>query len=128
MEEAFMRLSLFEVAAREFTNNGINGLEQLRMLTTDGLDCLIKQIHKDNQGAGLFIPFPPQESVHAMHFWTNPKHILGIPFELDQVTKELATTWNHARKAEAEATKLVASLDLVKQPDAFKKETKWKQL
>ncbi len=61
MEEALMRLGLTEIAAREFTNNGINGLERLRMLSSDGLDRLIKQIHRDNQGAGLFIPFFSQE-------------------------------------------------------------------
>jgi hypothetical protein len=71
MEEALMRLGLSELAEREFTNNGINGLERLRMLTTDGLDRLIKQIHRDNQGMGLFILFFSQESIHAIHFWSN---------------------------------------------------------
>jgi hypothetical protein len=57
MEEALMRLGLSEVAAREFMNNGIKSLQCLHLLTEDGLDRLIKQIHRDNQGAGLFIPF-----------------------------------------------------------------------
>jgi hypothetical protein len=57
MEEALMRLGLSEVAACEFMNNGIKSLQCLHLLTEDGLDRLIKQIHRDNQGAGLFIPF-----------------------------------------------------------------------
>jgi hypothetical protein len=127
MEEALMRLGLSELAAREFTNNGINGLECLRMLTTNGLDCLIKQIHRDNQGMGLFIPFFSQESIHAIHFWTNRMYNLGIPYELDQVTEELAMTWNHAQKSELEAVRTSSNLDMVKQPEHFKGETKWKQ-
>jgi hypothetical protein len=126
MEEALMRLGLTKVAAHEFTNYGINGLERLRMLSSDGLDRLIKQIHRENQGAGLFIPFFSQESIHAIHFWKNRMHILGLQYEIDQVTEELATRWNRARKAEQEAAKMISSLDMVKQPDAYKKETKWR--
>jgi hypothetical protein len=87
------------------------------MLTKDGLDCLIKLFHRDNQGAGLFIPFFSQASIHSIHFWTNRTHIIGIP--------ELALMWNQARKSEEEAAK--APTDLVKQPESFKKDTKWKQ-
>jgi hypothetical protein len=127
MGQALLRLGLSEVAAREFTNNGINSLQRLRLLNEDGLDRLIKQIHRDNQGAGLFIPFFSQESVHAIHFWVNRMYILGLPYKLDQVTEEYATLWNQARKSEKEATRTTSALDLVKQPDPFKKETKWRQ-
>jgi hypothetical protein len=54
-------------------------------------------------------------------------YILGIPYELDQVTEELAMTWNHARQSELEAVKKSSNLDMVKQPEHFKRETKWKQ-
>jgi hypothetical protein len=124
MEQALMHLGLTEIAVREFTNNGINSLDCLHLLTTDGLDWLIKQIQRDNQGAGLFIPFFSQESIHSIHFWTNRIYILGIPYELNQVTEELATVWNHARKSEIEAVKATNNLDMVKQLEHFKKETK----
>jgi hypothetical protein len=127
MEEALMRLGISQLVAREFTNNGINSLQCLCLLTEDGLDRLIKQIHRNNQGAGLFIPFFSQESVYAIHFWTNHMYILGIPYNLEQVTEEHALLWNSARKSEKEAAKCISNLDLVKQPDAFKKETKWRQ-
>lgn len=56
MEEALMRLGLSKVAAREFMNNSINSLQGLRLLMEDSLDRLIKQIHCDNQGAGIIHP------------------------------------------------------------------------
>jgi hypothetical protein len=127
MEQALMRLGLSEVAAREFMDNGINSLQRLRLLNEDGLDRLIKQIHRDNQGAGLLIPFFSQESVHATHFWVNHMYTLGLPYELDLVTEQHATLWNQARKSEKEAARTSSTLDLVKQPDPFKKETKWRQ-
>ena len=127
MEQALMRLGISEIAVREFTNNGINSLQYLRMLSEDGLDRLIKNIHRDNQGAGLFIPFFSQEWVHAIHFWTNRMYILGLPYELELVTEEHAVLWNQAQKSEKEDVTTSSSLDLVKQPDPFKKETKWRQ-
>jgi len=127
MEEALCRLGITEVATHEFKNNGINSLQRLRLLDKDGLDHLIKQIHRDNQGAGLFIPFFSQESLHAIHFWVSRMHILGIPYELDQVTEAHAMRWNQACKSEKEAAKMATALDLVKQPDPFKKESKWRQ-
>jgi hypothetical protein len=99
MEEALMRLGLSEVAPFVFMNNGMNSLQRWCLLTEGGLDRLIKQIHHDNQGAGLFIPFFSQESIHAIHFWTNCMYILGIPYEIDQVTKEHALVWNQAWKS-----------------------------
>jgi hypothetical protein len=57
MEVALMCLGLSQVAAQEFNGNGITTTNRLCTLTGDSLDWLIKQIHQDNQGAGLFIPF-----------------------------------------------------------------------
>jgi hypothetical protein len=68
MEAALIRLGFSLLAAREFTGNDINNLNRLRTLTEDMLDRLIKQIHRDNQGAGLFIPFASQQHVHAIRF------------------------------------------------------------
>jgi hypothetical protein len=98
------------------------------MLSKDGLERLLKQLHRGIQAgaaAGVFIPFFSQESILSIHFWCNRMHILGIPYQLNQVTEDLALNWNIARKAEIEATKIPQ--DIIKQPDAFKKETKWKQ-
>jgi hypothetical protein len=53
----------------------------------------LEQIHRDNQGKGIFFS---QESIYAIHFWTNRMHILGIPCDLDQVTEEHALLWNQA--------------------------------
>jgi len=58
MEAALMRLGLLKLAAREFTGNGINTLHRLCTLSEDALGRLIKQIHRDNQDAGLFLPLP----------------------------------------------------------------------
>ncbi len=120
-----MRLGLSEVAAREFINNGITNTHKLRILTADALDRLIKQIHHDNQGAGLFIPFMSQQYIHAVRFWVNRMYILGTPYGADLITEELAMQWNELMKEESEATK--APTDLIKLPEAFKKDTKWKQ-
>jgi hypothetical protein len=54
-------LGLSELAANEFINNGVSNLNKLRTLTSEALDMLIKQIHRDNQGQGLFIPFFSQQ-------------------------------------------------------------------
>jgi hypothetical protein len=81
MEEALMRLGLSDVALQEFTDIGIDSLECLRILSQEGLEHLIQQIC----------------------FWTNRMHFLGIPHEIDQVTNELAMSWNLACKAEMEA-------------------------
>jgi hypothetical protein len=43
-----MRLGLTELAAYEFMDNGITTMNRLRSLTEDALECLIKQIHRDN--------------------------------------------------------------------------------
>jgi hypothetical protein len=50
-------LGLSELAANKFINSGVTSLNKLRTLMSEALDKLIKQIHRDNQGQGLFIPF-----------------------------------------------------------------------
>jgi hypothetical protein len=127
MQQALMRLGLLDVAAREIINNGISSLQRLRMLSEEALTRMVKQIHRDNAEAGTFIPFFSQESLFANHFWANRMHILGIAYETDQVTEALAMSWNQARKTEQEAAKTANNLDMIKQPKAFKKDTKWKQ-
>jgi hypothetical protein len=58
MEQALIRLGTSQAAATEFINNGITSLERLRMLSKDGLERLIKEMHRGVQGgAGIFIPF-----------------------------------------------------------------------
>jgi len=96
------------------------------MLPKDGLERLIKQMHGGVQGgAGIFLPFFTQELIHSIHFWCNRMHIIRVPYGVEQVTEELLLNWNQGRKSEIEASK--APQDMVKQPDALKKETKWKQ-
>jgi len=126
MEQALIRLGTSQAATTEFINNGITSLERLRMLSKDGLERLIKQMHRGVQGGvGFFIPLFTQELIYSIHFWCNRMHIIRVPYGVEQVTQELALNWNQARKSETEASK--APQDMVKQPDAFKKETKWKQ-
>ena len=124
MEAALMRLGFSLLAAREFTGNGISNLNRLRTLTEEALDRLIKQIHRDNQGAGLFIPFASQQHVHAIRFWANRMHIIGSPFSIEDVNEPLAEMWGESMKIEREASQ--APADLIKVPEPFKKETKWR--
>ncbi len=119
-----MRLGFSLLAAREFTGNGISNLNRLRTLTEEALDRLIKQIHRDNQGAGLFIPFASQQHVHAIRFWANRMHIIGSPFSIEDVNEPLAEMWGESMKIEREASQ--APADLIKVPEPFKKETKWR--
>ncbi len=123
--DGLIRLGLSELSANEFLNNGITSLNKLRCLTTDALDMLIKQIHRDNQGQGLFIPFFSQQYIRAIRFWTGRMHILGLPYKLTDVTEGLAETWNEKTKIELEAAK--APSELVKMPKTFKKkDSKWR--
>jgi len=125
MRDAFVRLGLTELAATEFTDNGITNMNRLRNLTEDALSSLIKQIHRDNNGgAGLVIPFASQQHIHAIRFWANRMYILGAPFDAALVNEPLAEAWTEVRKTEAEAAD--APDDLVKKPEAFKKDTKWR--
>jgi hypothetical protein len=121
--DALMRLGLFELAANELLDNGTTNLNKLRCLTADALDMLIKQIHHDNQGQGLFIPFFSQQYVRAIRFWTGSMHILGMPYQIDVVTEELAKAWNEKIKIKLEASKVPS--ELVKIPEAFKKDFMW---
>jgi hypothetical protein len=85
MHEALIQLGLSPAAAQEIINNGITSLERLRMLSKDGLERLLKQLHRGIQAgaaAGVFIPFFSQESILSIHFWCNRMHILGIPKSL----------------------------------------------
>jgi len=100
MEAALMRLGFSLLAAREFTGNGISNLNRLRTLTEEALDRLIKQIHWDNQGAGLFIPFASQQHVHAIRFWANRMHIIGSPFSIEDINEPLAEMWGESMKIE----------------------------
>jgi hypothetical protein len=78
MRAALQRLGLSAIAANEFINNGIDSINQLRLLAKEDLERLIKQIHRDDAaagGAGIFIPFIGQTYVHAVHFWANRMYI-----------------------------------------------------
>jgi hypothetical protein len=85
---------------------------------------LIKQIHQGNQSQGLFIPFFSQQYVTAICFWTSCMHILGMHYDIEEVTEELAEKWNKQMKTELEAAK--APNKLIKIPEAFQKDSKWR--
>jgi hypothetical protein len=122
--EALRRLGLSERAAQAFIDNGITSVNKLRALSVEALDLLIKQIHKDNQGNGPFIPFFLQQYVQAIRFWATHMHILGNEYTVDQIMEQLAETWNETMRTEQEATKV--SVEIIKTPEAFKKDTKWR--
>jgi hypothetical protein len=70
LKDALVRLGLTDVAAREFLENGVVSIQEIRMLTESALTRLIKQIHRDNAGgAGLTIPFMSQQFIQALRFW-----------------------------------------------------------
>jgi len=50
-------------------------------------------------------------------------HILGMNYNIADVTEELAEHWNETMKNELESAKV--STDIIKVPEAFKKDTKW---
>jgi hypothetical protein len=124
MIAALIKLGFSELAAQEFTDNGITALNRPRTLSSDALDMLIKQIHRDNQGQGLFISFNAQQHIRAIRFWTNRRHIIGKDYTLDMLDENLAKEWAEAMKIEAEASK--APNDLIKTLEPFKKDTKWR--
>jgi hypothetical protein len=120
IHQVFVRLGLSDIAAAEFTDNGIINMNCLRTLTEEALNQLIKQVQSDrNGGAGLVVPFVSQQYVHVICFWANRMYIIGAPYDAALVTQPLAETWNEIRKAEAEATE--APDDLVKKPEVYKK-------
>jgi hypothetical protein len=67
MRQALIRLGLAPIAAQEFINNGITTPEELRVLTSEHLFRLIKQIHRDNMN-GIFIPYKLQQYVEAIMY------------------------------------------------------------
>jgi len=125
MVAALMHLGLSQLAALEFTDNGITTMNRLRSLNEESLGRLIKQIHRDNQGAGLLIPFASQQYLHAIRFWANRMYIIGSPYDINDVNEPLAEMWVESIKAEKEAATVAG--DMVKLPEAFKKDTKWRQ-
>jgi hypothetical protein len=125
MRAALVRLGLTAIAAAEFTDNSITNMNRLCAMTEDDLERFIKQLTHDNHGgAGLVIPFTSQQLIHAIRFWANRMYILGVPYDIALVNEPLAEAWNESRKAEAEAAE--APDDLVKKPEPFKKDTKWR--
>jgi hypothetical protein len=120
MRAALVRLGLTEVAAIEFTDNGVTSMARLRNLTEEALEHLIKQIPRDNNGgAGLVIPFVSQQHIQAIRFWDNRMYIIGAPYDVALVNEQLAEMWNEARKAETEAAD--ATDNLVKSPRCSKR-------
>jgi hypothetical protein len=127
MRAALQRLGLSAIAANEFINNGIDSINQLRLLAKEDLERLIKQIHRDNAaagGAGNFIPFIGQTYVHAVHFWANRMYILRIEHDETLIDLNMARQWTTIMREEGEASRLTT--DVVKIPESFEKDTKWK--
>ncbi len=65
-----------------------------------------------------------QQYIHAIRFWANRMYILGASHDATLVTEHLAEQWSEMMKEETEATK--APTDLLKLPEQFKKDTKWR--
>jgi len=51
-------------------------------------------------------------------------YIMGRPYQIDEVNQQLAETWLEIMNVEEEAAK--APTDLIKNPEPFKKDTKWR--
>jgi hypothetical protein len=122
MQQAYIHLGLTPIVAQEFINNDINTIECLHCLSSEDINHLVKQIHQDNMN-GLFIPFGAQQAIHAICFWANCMYILGQACDAKLITALLVAEWDEKRRIEAEMPK---SSDIVKTPEAFKKETQWK--
>jgi hypothetical protein len=124
LKAAFVRLGLTDVAAREFMENGVTTIHQLRVLSKDALVRLIKQIHRDNQGgAGLTIPFMSQEYIQAMRFWAQRQYTLGLQFDAELFQLHDAYYWLEKMQEDQEAGE--AADDLIKPPESFKKVEEW---
>jgi hypothetical protein len=96
LKAAFIRLGLTDVAAREFMENGVTDVHQLRSLSKEALARLIKQIQCDNHGgAGLVIPFMSQEYIQAMLFWIHRQHLL-IQVSSHVTVSALPSYWPHS--------------------------------
>ena len=126
MRRAFMRLGLAPIAAQEFINNGIVSPDDLRVMTSEHLFRLIKQIHRDNMN-GIFIPYRSQQYIEAILSWANRQHITGRPYTAQHITRDLATQWIERMKEElVEKEAKASAIAMVKTPDPFKKDTKWR--
>jgi hypothetical protein len=94
LKDAFVRLGLSDIAAREFMENGVTDVHRLRSLDEKALTRLIKTITKDRDGgAGMFIPFMAQEYIHAMLFWTHRQYSLALPFDAELFNLADAEYW-----------------------------------
>jgi hypothetical protein len=125
MRQAFLRLNLAPIAAQEFINNGIMTPEELRVMTSKHLFRLIKQIHRDNMN-GIFIPYKSQQYLEAILYWTNRQYIIGAPYEPKMITQQLAINWISKMKEEQMEKDARTSTTIVKAPESFKKEMKWR--
>ena len=124
LKAAFIRLGLTDVAAREFMENGVTDVHQLRSLSSEALARLIKLIQRDRDGgAGLIIPFMSQEYIQAMLFWTHRQYSLGLPYDAEAFNREDAVYWMEKMREKKEADD--AAEDLIKAPEIFKKDTDW---
>jgi hypothetical protein len=126
MHQALIRLGLAPIAAQEFINNGITTPEELRVMSSEHLFRLIKQIHRDNMN-GIFIPYKSQQYVEAIMYWVNRQHIIGAPYHPGLITCLLATEWIRRMKEEqVEKEARVTISSIAKAPESFKCETKWR--
>jgi hypothetical protein len=124
LKDAFVRLGLTDVAAREFMENGVVTVHQLRSLSAEALTRLMKQLQRDNNGgAGIMIPFMSQEYIQAMRFWTNHQFSLGLPYDAEMFNLPDAVYWMEKMREQDEADE--AQTDLIRAPEVFKKDTEW---
>jgi hypothetical protein len=125
LHQAFLRLGLAPFATQEFINNGIVCSTDLRVMTSEYLFRLIKQIHRDNMN-GIFIPYRSQQYIEAILYWTNRQHITGRSYTAQDITRDVATLWIERMKEELVKKEAKASTTaMIKTPDPFKKDTKW---
>ena len=104
LKHAFVRLGLTEVAAREFMENGVTDVHQLRSLSKEALARLIRQIQRDNHGgAGLIIPFMSEEYIQEMFFWIQRQYSLGLPYDAETFTRPDAIYWMEKMREQEEA-------------------------
>jgi hypothetical protein len=52
-------------------------------------------------------------------------YILGLLYHIEHVSEQLANIWNEASQAKNEARNIPS--DIMKPPDPYKKDTKWRQ-
>ncbi len=124
MHRALVHLGLSPIAAQEFIMNCITSMEDLRTLDAED-NCLIKQIHHNDMN-GLSFPYKAQQCIYAIRYWTNHQYILGHNYNATSITWQLAVDWIQRMKDEKEVEDVTkATADLIKAPEAFKKDTKW---